>query len=596
MNEEHRLIGPDGLGWYTKQALSWAVAGYAIRKLAMEVEILELHPHFAGYDCLTIYGPSRDKQLMLNRNGSSALGPDGLDTDIWMQALSAPERLGQELVSSWEKVGDREIGPNARLANLCMIFADWAAVNIRHHPTIEWGWFDGDDDSGSQLEKIIDSELPSHWRTGYQGNYGRDWRSLVWVRKLDGKLEDATHFGLFESIRGSGKVANVVENVQVEKSFNLMYRIQAFRGTHSAFDGEVPPASVRGISRTLSAELMKVEITAMTSFDDVETASTLWRYADPLTTDQASESIADDLGALALDIARCPEVRKAADDTTHPCHRVVTQQTSFRHLSSCHTPEPWFGNLQNALVVGLASNPGLSKSDAMDGEEFPTSEWEDSAIKDFFMNRLTSSHGPFVTFNFAGERNFLTRSRDGKYRSAHSNPKTPQKTWVAIHNRMLEILGDSADPSGNYALTEIVHCKSEKAIGVKQASSLCSDLWLDKKFARTNANVVLLLGKHARDEFLKLRQVPNSNYGNGTNYNSLSPAQRAMRDIVIENLGGKNRIVVFNFHNGASMEQILDAVYGPEVVAWLGKVAHDHVPVPGNTDELRLILKQLLAG
>ncbi|MCF3607522.1 hypothetical protein L2E81_13290 [Planktothrix agardhii 1033] len=45
--------------------------------------------------------------------------------------------------------------------------------------------------------------------------------------------------------------------------------------------------------------------------------------------------------------------------------------------------------------------------------------------------------------------------------------------WAAVRKRAIELLQRDVIPGFDYALTEIVHCKSHHEIGVEQAQEQC---------------------------------------------------------------------------------------------------------------------------
>lgn len=50
------------------------------------------------------------------------------------------------------------------------------------------------------------------------------------------------------------------------------------------------------------------------------------------------------------------------------------------------------------------------------------------------------------------------------------------------------------NPGKDYALTEVVHCKSRKNEGVKQALKECSDRYLSRVLSHSDAKVIVCLG------------------------------------------------------------------------------------------------------
>lgn len=290
-----------------------------------------------------------------------------------------------------------------------------------------------------------------------------------------------------------------------------------------------------------------------------------------------------DVRDLAMAISCCPEIPVAWDDKAHPCHKVVNCQRDSG-LANFQRPEPWMGGLATAKVLFIASNPSISDDPSDMREAYPTMSTPDAEAGEFFVRRFDPERQPvFATFNHPSEPNFLTLSIDGEYRNGVKKPKVPQPTWNAIHNRAVELLGADAHPHRDWALTEIVHCKSRKEIGVKQAATQCANLWLDRVIAASSAPVVVALGGFARDHFAsQLRGCPAA-YGRGQGYHAMSPADRVRRDTFVTEVGSKRRVIAFGFRNGSSFPQRLPEVYGEPFVARLRRIALGEEPVPETT-------------
>jgi hypothetical protein len=50
--------------------------------------------------------------------------------------------------------------------------------------------------------------------------------------------------------------------------------------------------------------------------------------------------------------------------------------------------------------------------------------------------------------------------------------------WLATRARAAELLGRNPTPGVDYALTEVVHCKSVEQLGIAQGARLCVTTWL----------------------------------------------------------------------------------------------------------------------
>ena len=303
---------------------------------------------------------------------------------------------------------------------------------------------------------------------------------------------------------------------------------------------------------------------------------------------------------LAQQICDCSEVQNALSNSSHPCSKVVKVQNEMvaGDESMRQRPEPWIGDIQNSRVLFLSSNPGISDSSDLDSREsFPT--YKDSAAEsaDFFTRRFDQTHIPILaTFNHPSEPNFLVRCNDGKYRSGMKNERRPQATWQGIHDLATSILGTECDPNFDYALTEIVHCKSKMAEGVEEASSMCVDVWLTKIFAVATAPVIVVIGSKARDYFAISQLGFRSDFGSDKNkvYKDLSQRERAIRDIQISDFGGITRLYIYSFHptHAISPKNFKD-MFGPELLTWISKVANNQAEVPRSKMELDALITQL---
>ncbi len=303
---------------------------------------------------------------------------------------------------------------------------------------------------------------------------------------------------------------------------------------------------------------------------------------------------------LAQQICDCPEVPNALANSSHPCSKVVRIQNAMvaDDESMRQRPEPWIGDIQNSRVLFLSSNPGISDSSDLDSREsFPT--YKDSAAEsaEFFTRRFDQTNIPILaTFNHPTEPNFLVHCNDGKYRSGMKNEKRPQATWQGIHDLATSILGSECDPNSDYALTEIVHCKSKMAEGVEEASSMCVDVWLTKILAVATAPVIVVIGSKARDFFAISQLGFRADFGSDKNkvYKDLSQRERAIRDIQISDFGGVRRIYIYSFHptHAISPKKFKD-MFVPELLTWLKKVANKEAEMPKTKNELDALIMEL---
>lgn len=129
-------------------------------------------------------------------------------------------------------------------------------------------------------------------------------------------------------------------------------------------------------------------------------------------------------------------------------------------ISAFHVPEPWNGKIDKAQIVFVGLNPGLDKD-----ELFPrlgNSVWNITLdmngtirndlpmVYDFFENRFLR----YADRSFGNPSHFYIKLEQGGYK------KKVQGYWPRIHRIATAILSRSVVPGEDYALTEMVLCKS----------------------------------------------------------------------------------------------------------------------------------------
>jgi len=308
-----------------------------------------------------------------------------------------------------------------------------------------------------------------------------------------------------------------------------------------------------------------------------------------------------DVKNLAREIASCASVSEALLSTSHPCSKVVREQDKLISVEiKRQRPEPWFGNLEQAKLLFVSSNPSINEDPYPLGEVFPTYEWSEDESANFFVNRCNQDKNPpYVTFKDSKHANFSTLCHDGEYRGKGGEKNQPVDTWLGIHMRAMEILGPDCHPHFDYALTEVVKCKSKSEMGVKSASAKCKDMWMSRVLNASTAQVIVVIGAKSRDNFAhKIEGIPSDFGTNPKTYAQLSTHARALRDIKISNFGGKARVYVYNWlptsYIPEKKEMLqLKRVYGERVVNWLSDVAHARTEVPKTNEELTTIINLL---
>lgn len=184
---------------------------------------------------------------------------------------------------------------------------------------------------------------------------------------------------------------------------------------------------------------------------------------------------------LLSEISHCSAadgIRSETSPVAVPCHKIVGLQTGGLY----QLPEPWSGQINIARLLFISSNPSINEL-----EEYPEKSWELDRTTDFFHNRFTSPAGWVI------DRRALLRNG---LRSA------PVQFWRAARDRTAEILQkgkDAVKPGIDFALTEVVHCKSQKERGVAEALHFCSGRYLERVLSISAAKVLIVYGRFAKD-------------------------------------------------------------------------------------------------
>jgi hypothetical protein len=180
---------------------------------------------------------------------------------------------------------------------------------------------------------------------------------------------------------------------------------------------------------------------------------------------------------LLLRIARCENVALARCSSKNSCHTIVMSQPP--DAESFQMPEPWNDRLASAPLLFLSSNPSIGE-----GAEYPKDSWPDHEIEDFFTNRFGRGRKAWVE---GGNRALLL---DGTYARANA-------FWSGIRRRAMELFDCAVVPGRDYALTEVVRCKSLRENGVQEARDECARRYMIPTLQASGAVVIVTLGKVA---------------------------------------------------------------------------------------------------
>jgi uracil-DNA glycosylase len=193
------------------------------------------------------------------------------------------------------------------------------------------------------------------------------------------------------------------------------------------------------------------------------------------------------LSELLLEIAHCPNILACFHDRTrsHPCRRIIESQKS--PSADVHqVPEPWSGKLSEAPLLFVSSNPSISETD-----HYPLPSWGDEEVKAYFGDR-------FEKWITDGR---YTRQQDGSYSRA-------VPFWNEVRGRATELYERTVKPGKDYALTEVVHCKSRNNKGVEAALTECVDRYLPRVLSCSNATVIVALGKFVKQILTDTLGIP----------------------------------------------------------------------------------------
>lgn len=178
-----------------------------------------------------------------------------------------------------------------------------------------------------------------------------------------------------------------------------------------------------------------------------------------------------------LHIARCPLFESQRIPESR-CREVLLVQRN-KPFASRQVPEPWRGNIDSPLLF-VSSNPSIDPED-----DSPMSRSSDNSLVNYFDAGFPSSF-PRVLL------------RNGEPRTE------PVRFWGSVRARAAELWGKPATEiraGKDFAMTEIVHCKSLKEHGVRKAAPTCMHLHWERIVRASKANVIVVLGSIAARAF-----------------------------------------------------------------------------------------------
>ena len=194
--------------------------------------------------------------------------------------------------------------------------------------------------------------------------------------------------------------------------------------------------------------------------------------------------------SLLFDITNCKSFEQDFDDTK-PCFKIAHSQIRSKLAETDFmVPEPWDGDILKAPILIISSNPAFTEE-----ELFPTRSWPQEMVADYFTNRF-KNRGPKYSWTF----NHKILLKDGS--RGHS-----VRYWSSIQKRVEEILGRRAVPGQDYCMIEIVHCKTNKEYGVKEAINFCAEEFLIPKISVSQAKLIVAIGAYVKSFFKEKREL-----------------------------------------------------------------------------------------
>lgn len=207
-----------------------------------------------------------------------------------------------------------------------------------------------------------------------------------------------------------------------------------------------------------------------------------------------ARTVAEAVSDLLWEIADCVELRRCKERSVlrHPCRAIIDLQAD-EPWEQHQRPEPWSGRLESARILFVSSNPSIDRK-----EPYPTGAWKRAEVEHFFERRF--------------EDQIVEGTRPRKEGGA------PAKKPVPYLNEALGIasalIGYPASPGVDYALTEVVHCKSANRQGLERrrgepgALELCPTRYLRRIIEASGALLVVAVGADARRHLLREIELP----------------------------------------------------------------------------------------
>jgi hypothetical protein len=244
---------------------------------------------------------------------------------------------------------------------------------------------------------------------------------------------------------------------------------------------------------------------------------------------------------LLLKVARRPIVERCLSaESGLGCSTIVRSQ-NVSSRSDFQVPEPWSGHISIAPILFLSSNPSIGQAGGY--EQYPRASWPSESIVEYF------------DYRFGGKP--LSAIEDGIYHVSPGSSRSRRgvRFWSGVKARAAELLEKPKSeviPGTDYALTEVVRCKSVGEYGVPEAVATCVSEYLEPTLEQSASRVIVVLGSQAK-------RVVCARFGLDPSISLHGPLQVAKR----------TRLIVFLPHPSAYEPQTFSKCLLPSDVEWL---------------------------
>jgi hypothetical protein len=240
---------------------------------------------------------------------------------------------------------------------------------------------------------------------------------------------------------------------------------------------------------------------------------------------QSKVHFSEKANRLLDEIVNCPLIDLCRSGDATSCSKIVSTQGNGAQYQP---PEPWSGLIESAAILFLSSNPSIDEAAL---EDYPTDTWTPEIVRNFF------------SFRFGGGSGEINQIKDGvKPLLKGGGYGKSVAFWRAVKKHADDILGYKSVPGVDYALSEVVHCKSRRQVGVTAAMAECTTRYLDRLLEIAAAPTIVVLGSPARTAMI-------------SHYSELFKPQPPFGSVTRVNLASRPRLVAFMPHPNAHMKR-----------------------------------------